>query len=298
MEELKLDLETSWVFDDWRKTTNTGIEFASSLRFTDFVAGVVDGVVTRNGKRTYGVYEPYTPAYGLEDRKEYAEHSHRMAVHLMAFIYKKRKYLKDCYNLLEYAARVQPKSILLNIEGPGLRGNGATQDEYEEFFVTLSNGLRGVCSLGVVVIPPFPKQLIFALEDDLIDYVILEAYSFWKKPWSENHWSHSDKMFPGDFQRNVVEDFLKLCTDLGFDEEFVLSEILNVGLANYDMDRPQTKKKPATTQKETFELCVDAVRECGVRNISVWSEKHFKGCSDERVERRKLFTDLNATIGR
>jgi len=289
-------IKESWVFADWGIPRLSDISMAAELGFTDIVFGVVDGVVYKDGKATYGIYEPYKSSYGYENVFLHAKNL-GMNTHAMAFIYRKRKYLGDCLNMLEYAARLKPHSVLLNIEGPGLRGNAVSKEEYLNFIDRLFFGLYGLgVALGSVVIPPYPKLLYPML--GYFDYVILEAYSFWSKN-NTRLWSHTDKMFPGQFQKKVIADFGKCSEEIfgSTPKEYIRNKLI-VGLANYELDRPATMVRPAVSQKENVRLCIEAVDSADIPSIAVWSLKNFRGNSAQRKEIRELFRSVNKTIER
>lgn len=300
---LKAPLKALWVFDGFG-FPNKGvkdIKLARDLGFTDIVFGVVDGYDHRlrinlpNGKLGFkpGVYDYFGNHISDWDNIIGYAQNVGLKVHIMAFVYRNAKYVKDALQLLEFAARFRPKSILLNIEGPGLKGS-ATFEQYADFFEKLRTGLDGTgVDLGVVVIPPYPKVLDFAMK--YIDYVILEGYSFWSKDGTRL-WSHTFKVYPGEFQDRIIKQFID---KWGSDRLHTLV----MGLANYDLEIPYNlalvkKGCMPLNQAENVERCMESIYKHDISTIAVWSLDHFRGNTAKKKELRTIFIDINSKIER
>lgn len=282
----------TWVFADWNVPSDVDIIRAADIGFTDFVFGAAR---SPNGK--FAIVGDETSWDRIRDAVKVSG----MKLHIMPFVYRKSKYLSDMVDedvdetvdsINELVDLMRPKSVLLNIEGPGVRGAASVSSGcYIAALLGLKDRLPVGVELGIVYIHPMAGIIKDIVNVGLADYVIPEGYSFWSNDGTRA-WSHTVKLYPGDFQRRIVAEHKVIDDNLMFHPRMVM------GLAAYDLAIPAQSGKDACTPEENIELCYWACKHSGVKEIAFWSLKHLIGASDSHRRKREAIRDLYCSSDR
>lgn len=283
-----VSMRESWVFGGWGMPKDIDYDLVQDVGFTDYVLGI--GGANANTKRD-GLYASYDTFKVTECVRRLT--SEWIGAHIMFFVYREKTHLGSLYEVaVSLAETCKPRSILLNIEGPGLRNavrGSISVKEYTVRIKQMKEQIRRVSSntlFGCVVISPYSSILYQMLPS--WDYVILEGYSFWSRDGTRE-WSHTPMMYPGNFQQSIVKKWNSM--DVQNKPELIM------GLAAYDLTIPKQGELPAIkTEKENVSRCIKAVDEAGIERIAVWSLKHFRGISKRAIVTRDVFKEVNDKI--